>query len=88
MLHQRVLNTHSRVRVKRPELPRWANMSVQPTLILVPQEVEVPMLTEAAEYTGHRAIAVSCTQLGPKIAITMRPVRPTTRQPRPSRNPR
>ena len=35
-----------------------------PTLILVPREVAVPMLTEVSEYTGQRAIAVSCTQLG------------------------
>ena len=46
-------------------MPRWANTSVPPTLILVPREVAVPMLTEVSEYTGQRAIAVSCTSSGP-----------------------
>ena len=47
-----------------PVMPQWASTSVPPTLILVPRKVEVPMLTEVSEYTGQRAIAVSCTQLG------------------------
>ena len=45
-------------------MPRWANTSVPPTLILVLRAAAVPMLTEVSQYRGQRAIAVSCTQLG------------------------